>query len=278
MNKEHVIVEAKSEYTKQLMRVLTEPVHEKMTSIYTRTEEATKNKRELLMNVQRELKQIPLWNQAQIDHEVDKVTRTCTWIGDLVAAIFISNVKILTSVKIGKDKKKIQITMPKTDQFIHKVYIETASRLYDNPFIFQAPNRKPEMLSVIKQSIEDTIRTMLPFQNILQSYLGNTLNSPSESESASEPDEPYEPHEPHEPHEPDEPHEPHEPVEPHEPHEPDNVANSGSTALDDPDQQHDDTKGFFDPPAEEIKSVQLNHTPGDKQVPRFFDDATHEEP
>ena len=198
MNKDHVIVEAKAEYTKQLITVLTEPVYEKLMAVYDRVDESTKVRRELLINVQKELKQIPLWNQAQIDYEVDKVTRSCSWIGDLVAAIFISNVKILTSVKIGKDKKKIQITMPKTDQFVHKVFIETAAKLYDNPFVFQTANKKPEVVAIIRQSIEDTIRTLLPFQNILQSYLGETLNSPSETDSGDDEPEQGETEEPEE--------------------------------------------------------------------------------
>uniref|UniRef100_A0A6C0F5K5 Uncharacterized protein n=1 Tax=viral metagenome TaxID=1070528 RepID=A0A6C0F5K5_9ZZZZ len=278
MNKDHVIVEAKSEYTKQLLTILTEPVYEKIMAIYEKTKENTEKKNELLMNMQIELKKIPLWNQAQIDREVEKITRTCDWIGDLIAAIFISNVKILTSVKIGKDKKKIQITMPKTDNFIHKVYIKTANELYDNPYIFQQGNTKCEFIRVIRDSIEDTIRTSLPFQNILQSYLGNTLNSPEESEEEEEEVQETEPE--------------NEPENTGNLYENDDVENEETLpesyqnedndvnneneneevpSLSEP-QEDNKENGFFDPP-EELKKIQL----GDEKK-TFFDDATDTPP
>ena len=47
MNKDHVIVEAKSEYTKQLLTILTEPVYEKIMAIYEKTKENTEKKNEL---------------------------------------------------------------------------------------------------------------------------------------------------------------------------------------------------------------------------------------
>lgn len=186
MNKEHIIVEAKAEYTKQLLSLLTEPVYIKMIDIYNNTVAQTKNKREIIINTQRSLQDIPLWNQSHINHEVNKITSKCSWLDDLIAAIFISNVKILTSVKIGSDKKKIQITMPKTDAFIHNVYINTANDLYNNPLVFTQQNAKPEIIALVQRNIESTIRTMLPFQNILQSYLGQTLHADEEQDEDTE--------------------------------------------------------------------------------------------
>lgn len=182
MNKESVISQAKAEYTKELISIMTEPMYTKFHMMFENCVQNTKKQRELLINFQKKLKEVPVWNQAQIDYEVDKITKECDWLKDLIAAIFISNVKILTSVKIGSEKKKIQVTMPKTDQFVHKVYINTAKRIYDNPFVFMSNNKKHEIVQVIQNSIEDTIRMLLPFQNILQSYLGSTLNN-EESES-----------------------------------------------------------------------------------------------
>lgn len=295
MNKDHVLVEAKSEYTKQLVTLLQTPVYNKMTSIFDNCKENTRNKRDLLINAQKELQKIPHWNQAQIDHEVAKVTSSCDWIGELIAAIFISNVKILTSVKIGKDKKKIQITMPKTDHFIHKVYVNTANALFDNPFIFEAENKKSAITAVVKENIEDTIRTLLPFQNILQSYLGTELNDPSEDSVGSEdvdsdhddldhdaPDPDPEDSERGHADEPADQEANHEtystPVEPEiEQTDPEPIANMGSQVAEQP------SNGFFDPP-QEVKNVVVNAEPNQRapnqQRPaqRFFEDAIDETP
>jgi hypothetical protein len=263
MNKEHVIVEAKSEYTKQLLSLLTDPVYEKNMAIYNRVEECTRNRRDILINVQRELRAIPLWNKAQIDYEVDKVTKKCEWLSDLIAAIFISNVKILTSVKIGKDKKKIQITMPKTDHFVHSVFINTAAALYDNPFVFMSDNRKAEIMCIVQKQIEETIRTLLPFQNILQSYLGETLNDPSESESEeSDKDGEAEGEEEEE----EEEGEGEQECEGEGQEEEGEEKVEGFAAFPESVAQQNQGGGFFDAPSEEVKNVSI----GEESAPQSF--------
>ena len=186
MNKDNAIVEAKSEYTRELVSLLTDPVIEKLDAMYNASVTSTNKSRDVLITFQKMLRDVPLWNQACIETEVDKVVARCDWLGDLISAVFISNVKILTSVKIGKDKKKIQITMPKTDQFIHKVYINSAKAAYENPYVFLTTHKRPELRQMVRICIEDTIRNLLPFQNILQSYLGNIHDElPSDEDNHS---------------------------------------------------------------------------------------------
>lgn len=191
MNKaNNSIVQAKEEYTKELINIINEPMCEKFLEIYQNVQQNTKNKRDVIINCQYALRDIPLWNQALINQEVNKIRAKCEFLDDLVAAIFVTNVKILSSIKMGKEKQKIQVTMPKTDQFIHKIYSQSAQTLYNNPYIFssqyEVQKRKSDILNFNKTSIEDTIRTSLPFRNILQNYLGNTVDSDSESDSESE--------------------------------------------------------------------------------------------
>lgn len=292
MNKDHVIVEAKSEYTKQLYSLMVDPIYEVLNSIYERCVTNTKNKKEILINFQKELKHIPVWNQSQIDKHVKLIESNCEFLKDLIAAIFISNVKILTSVKIGKDKKKIQVTMPKIDQFVHNVYINSAKSAYENPYIFQKSDNKPYIVQIIQSSIDDTIRTMLPFQNILQSYLGSTLNSDPEesSEDSDESDDEMEQESIDEPpvHEsdpdplsdaPDAPiHESDAPI--HESDAPihESAAPAPAPVLDQvpPEPQVAESasveSGFFDKP--EIKSVQIpNAQNAQHQKQMFFPDA-----
>ena len=184
------IVQAKEEYTKELINLITEPMCVKFLDIYTNVSNNTKNKRDVIINYQYALKEIPLWNQSLINTEVDKIRSKCEFLDDLVAAIFVTNVKILSSIKMGKEKQKIQVTMPKTDQFIHKIYSQAAQTLYNNPYIFSnqydTQKRKSDIIDFVQKSIEDTIRTSLPFRNILQNYLGNTIESESDSDDEEE--------------------------------------------------------------------------------------------
>ena len=58
----------------------------------------TKNKRDIIINYQYALREIPLWNQSFINTEVDKIRGKCEFLDDLVAAIFVTNVKALSLV------------------------------------------------------------------------------------------------------------------------------------------------------------------------------------
>lgn len=290
--------EAKAEYmySKKLISILTVPVYNKLNEIYERVLLETQNKQEVLINFQLELKKIRGWNQDEINAEVDVITNECEWISDLINAVFISNVKILTSLKLAKDKKKLQITMPKTDIFVHGVYKTTACSIFENPFVFQSQNRKAQVTPIIQSSIEDTIRTMLPFQNILQKYLGSTLkdddSSSSESDSDEEPEEPEEPQEAEEPEEPEEPEELEEPEEPpelaEEPCEdtsyldPPSIPPSGEFPISQPPVMSEQVlappvhppNSFFAAP-EETKNIEVQPQPGKPPVRQsaFFRDA-----
>ena len=69
--------------------------------------EAEKN--DTLVIFQRKLKNVPHWTSAYVDNEVEKIKKNCPWFLELLTAVIITNVKILTSVKVSKTKKKIQI-------------------------------------------------------------------------------------------------------------------------------------------------------------------------
>jgi len=279
MNKDHAIVEARAEYTKQLKSLVFEPIFHVIHEIYKDVLMNSKQSKDNLINFQKHLQQIPLWNQSVIDVNVKKISNKCEFIDDLIAAIFISNVKILTSVKIGKDKKKIDITMPKVDRFLHKLFINSAKNIYENPHVFQKPDKKTQTFIFIENAVDETIRTMLPFQNILQSYLGKTLNE-SDSDSDSEPEPEPEPElESESESEPDlDPKKEDEnTLENNEQFNDNDMFKPPSTIETEPCDEN--LTGFFDKPSEEIKSVPIPNANSinkpHKQM--FFPDAADDE-
>lgn len=197
MNKYGTLVEAKNEYTKQFIDVLYPSIFTKIEKMYVNEFENLKDKNEVLVNFQRKLKQVPHWNNIQIDQATSEILETCEWFTDLFAAIFISNVKILTSIKPKSKKNQLNVTMPKCEDFVHKVYISVAENLYNNidNFSYQSygdqvfKKNKVRINELIKESIDQSIRLLIPYQNILQNYLNDALNmndSESESEGGSD--------------------------------------------------------------------------------------------
>jgi hypothetical protein len=113
-------------------------------------------------------------------------------------------VKILASIRLKGNNENIKVKIPTSDIFIHSIYIESAQKIFYNPFLFyhkhgnnfsKIENNKKETIEIIRNCIDETIREMLPFDEILQEYLVNALNentenadSGSDSESGSESD------------------------------------------------------------------------------------------
>ena len=86
----------------------------------------TKNVSKLVI-FQEMLSEILNWNQSIITNETNRIKDNISYIEDLLTAVFISNMRLLCSVK--NTNKKIKVKIPKLDLFIHKCYIYTAREL-----------------------------------------------------------------------------------------------------------------------------------------------------
>ena len=115
MGSDSVMVEAKNEYTHQLIDVLLPQVIKGVQSIYedARTVCVANNEEELsLITFQQLLGEIPNWNNSVITQECQRIIldAQCNYIGDLLTLVFICHTKILASVRTSHDKKiKLQL-------------------------------------------------------------------------------------------------------------------------------------------------------------------------
>jgi hypothetical protein len=120
---------------------------------------------------------------------------------DIVTAIFVSNVKILASIRLKGNNDNIKVKIPTCDLFVHSIYIETAQQIFYEPFLFYHRNNnfaeiqknKKYVRELISYAVDETIRQMMPFDHILQEYLKNALEdnaeyTDSESEESEESD------------------------------------------------------------------------------------------
>lgn len=187
------IVEAKTEYTKQLQSIMTEPLYTKVISMYTACEELPdEEKQNTLVEMQKRMQEVPNWNQYNIETLSRDVTKNCSYFSDLLAAVFVSNVKILTSIRMSKSKR-VQIKMPSNEHFIHNAFVKIAEDIFENPRILKKDSvtLKKELYIIIHDSIHNAIRTLLPLQHILQNYMADSdTDSDSDSDAGEQvPDE-----------------------------------------------------------------------------------------
>ena len=186
-----VLVSARDEYIEQLKCVIVPLLIQGFNSIYADALRINEGKR-VIYKFQELLKEIPNWNQTILQEESKRIKKKCNYIMDIVTAIFVSNVKILASIRLKGNNDNIRVKIPTSDIFIHSIYIEAAQQIFYDPFLFYHRNKtsiqenKEQVRRIIRYSVDETIRQMLPFDDILKEYLANALNDDLESNSESE--------------------------------------------------------------------------------------------
>ena len=184
----NVLSEAKNEYSCRLVNILTPLVVDGIKSIFKDSENlCIENNEEskYLMTFQNFLSRVPKWNESIINEETERIKKTsgCDYLEDLLTCVHITHVKILTSVRVSQQQKKIDIEVPKLNNFIHKIYIELARKIYKNVYLFeknvmplqyQKNMRECELLC--QESILKVIRNGIPVENIIRAYIDETTD------------------------------------------------------------------------------------------------------
>ena len=186
-NNTSIFTQAKIEYTQQLIDILTPSMFDGILSIYDESKVVFSTQTNLsILNIFRTfLEKIPEWNNELVEKETERIIydSKCDWLDDLVTAVFISHTKILTSIGPNLNNTRINLTIPKTINFVHKCYINLAREIWKNPYLFyenvsgsdyQKNMRTIEL--IIKECIENTIRKLLPVKEILREHLDNFDN------------------------------------------------------------------------------------------------------
>lgn len=181
-------VETKYEYTTQLVNVLTPLIYEGLNSIYGEALKVSNNADNVLKVFQSFLRRIPKWNIEMIKQESDRImnnSKSYAWLPDLVKATLKANMLVLTYSPNLKNVTKIDPNFYKNIQiedFIHKVYIEVARELWNNPYLMyhlyppiELKRNQRDTIGLIKDSIKEAIRKLLPLKQILEIYLGEEL-------------------------------------------------------------------------------------------------------
>jgi hypothetical protein len=195
---ERNIVEIKNLYTTFLVNIITPLIYEGVKSVYNNAlvienKFIEKGKNDpnvenpgILKIFQLCLKDIPTLNQYEIDSETSRIkekSKCSEWFDDLIKAVVKSHIILLTYNASGKTCKTVKDKhheLIKTSDFIHKCYIESARIFYNYPEIFyhkystlDTKRNQREAQELIKTSINEAIKKMLPIKLILQEYLSN---------------------------------------------------------------------------------------------------------
>ncbi len=179
--------ESKNEWGARLITILTPLIIDGYKSILDEAIKLCRDNGEMdkyLMTFQNFISRIPKWNQTIIETERKRICDKsgCSYLEDLVTCVHIIQLKILTAMRVGQKQKKVDIKVPKLDDFIHKTYINVARKVYKNVYLFEIgipplniQKNHRELEIIVQECILNTLRESIPVEAILKAYMDETI-------------------------------------------------------------------------------------------------------
>jgi hypothetical protein len=179
--------ESRNEWCNRLVSILTPLISEGIRSIFNEAWKLCLETDELnkyLMTFQNLLSRIPKWNAIIIEEERKRIIERsgCNYLEDLITCVHIIQLKVLTCIRVGNRQKKIDISIPKLDIFLHKVYIHVARKVYMNVYLFeknitslQIQKHGRELEIIIQECILTAIRESIPTEDIIKAYMDESV-------------------------------------------------------------------------------------------------------
>jgi len=177
------LTDSKNEWCARLINILTPVTIQGIKSIFDEAHNLCRENDEMdkyLMTFQTFLSRVPKWNNTIIETERKRVVETsgCTYLEELITCVHVIQLKTLTCVRVGQKQKKVDIDVPSVDDFIHKVYVNVARKIYTNIYLFekniaplQVQKHNRELELIIKECIMNSVRESIPVETILRAYM-----------------------------------------------------------------------------------------------------------
>jgi len=184
--------ESKNEWCSRLVSIFTPLVVEGVRSIFNESWKLCMDNDEVnkyLMTFQNLLSRVPKWNNEIIDEERRRIVERsgCNYLEDLITCVHVIQLKVLTCIRVGNKQKKIDISIPKLESFIHKVYINTARKVYSNVYLFeknisplQMQKNNRELEVIVQECIMIAIRDSIPTEAIIRAYMDEAIEHEEE--------------------------------------------------------------------------------------------------
>jgi hypothetical protein len=173
----------RDEWIARLQNVMTPSVIQGLREIFTNAFATCKEQHELqsyLSTFQTLLQLIPKWNPHIIETEKKRILEVsgCAYLEDLVTCVHVIQLKALTSIRVSNKQKKIDLSIPSLNAFIHNVYIHAARKIYSNVYLYDAyaksidvqkHNREIEL--IVNECVLQAVRDGIPTEYIIRAYL-----------------------------------------------------------------------------------------------------------
>ena len=174
-----VLLEAKREYTEQVVSKVTRPLYDEIYNIWKQSleENPTSPMRHFQDSLENMAKLAEKDMLAVTDRCIHKTS--CSYFGDLITAIFVAHTRVLLSVRKDSTKDGYRLQVPTPNRFIRACLLCCAREFWKSPYLYyqneqnnkitriQVQKNLREAETIIAQAVRDTIRSLLPLKDVL---------------------------------------------------------------------------------------------------------------
>jgi len=179
-----LLLDAKREYTSRLEEIMCPQLRATFNTLYNEcVDEADQ-----YLCFQGKMRQVPYWNSSIVAAKTQSLITAYSFFENLVVAVVVTYVKVLSAIRLGEGRPSVKLTVPRTDVFVHEVYKQCAMALYYEPWIMES--RDAFEAQAVPEAIERSIRRLIPYDDILHSYLAaDPPPAPEEKAGADDDDD-----------------------------------------------------------------------------------------
>ncbi len=122
------------------------------------------------------LRDIKTWNSSISLQHTEAITKSEPLFPKLLAAVFVTHVKILSAIRTDKKSKKICIKLPANDVFVQRCFVACAEDVYKRPEVIinaslNEETRMEQLYDRFCPKIHKVIDSLIPTAEILDAYL-----------------------------------------------------------------------------------------------------------
>jgi Family of unknown function (DUF5764) len=193
--------ESLNEWCARLVNILTPRVIENLWKLLEEARRTAMDAKQLdkyLLSFQQLLQFVPKWSIAQVEEVRKHIIQKsgCNHLEELITCAHIILTKALVCARPGNRQKQLNVSIPKIDVFIHKVFIKSAGHAYRNAYLFEKEVAKlqyqrnmHDLEKLVHRAILDVIRENIPEEEIIRAFLDENYEYEEETIIENIPDE-----------------------------------------------------------------------------------------
>ena len=152
------------------------------------------------------MREVPHWNQTIVKERTKEISDDYPMFEKLLSITYVSFIKIMISVRLSSEKRKLTIKKIDPEYFVHMCYKKAAIELFKKPEVFaknvSENDRELELTERFTIVIKKTMDEMIPMQQILLNLIADDeekFNFNEEEQTQEEEEQPQQEGEPMDP-------------------------------------------------------------------------------